>query len=70
MSDEDRCRGKRRDRSQPADEDDVEVEEHSERRGTENRQCQDGVEPKRVSTKKKKEPRPLCQLRSLDVKDR
>ena len=69
-SDKDRCRGRRRDRNHPGDEDDEEVEEKSERRGTENRRRQGGVESKRVPTKKKKEPRSIRQLRSLDVKDR
>ena len=54
VSNGDRRRGKRRDRSQFADEDDEEVEDKSEHRGTETRQRQGGVEAKRVQTKKKK----------------
>ena len=69
--DGDTRKGKRRDGSQPASEDDndIEVEPKGERRGPDKRKSQGGVKSKRVPAKKK-EPRVLRQLRALNMKDR
>ena len=72
VSEEAMRKDKHRDRSKPAseDEDDVGMEYKGERRGPEKRKPQGRIKSKQVLAKKKKEPRALCQLRVLDVKDR
>ena len=64
-------KGKHRDGSQPAveDDDDIEVEPKGERGGPDKQRSQGGIKSKWVPAKKK-EPRALHQLRALDVKDR